>query len=84
MLSGPDPYYTDEAIRHGVHGTMVVECHLMTNGCLVGCQVVQSLPYMDEAVLDALRRRHYKPTMLDGKPVNTLYRFKIVLRPPSS
>ncbi len=81
-VSGPDPFYTEQAIRHRVQGTIVVACRVMTNGCAMGCRVLQSLPYMDEQVLGAIRRRHYKPAMLDGTPVNIDYSFRITLRLP--
>lgn len=81
-LSGPDPHYTEDAIEHGVQGTMLVACRVMTNGCVVACRVVQSLPRLDGPVINALRRRHYKPALLDGNPVNVEWTFKITMKLP--
>ncbi len=77
-LSGPDPHFSLEALSHG--GAVSVTCRVMVNGCVVGCRVVRSVPDMDAAVLYALQRRRYKPAMLDGKPVNIEYVYKVTLR----
>ncbi len=83
-LSGPDPHLTDEALTHRGEGTMLVACRVTVAGCAVGCRIVQGLPYMDEAVLDAFARRRYRPAMLDGKPVDIDYTFKIDVAAPET
>lgn len=79
-LSGPDPRYTEEALAKRVQGTMLITCRVTLEGCVTDCRVLQSLPAMDDAVVDALRRRRYAPATLDGKPVEVEYAFKITMR----
>lgn len=79
-LSGPDPRYTVEALANRVQGTMLLTCRVTLEGCVTDCRVLQSLPHMDDAVVDALRRRRYAPATLDGKPLEVEYTFKITMR----
>ncbi len=81
-VSGPDPTYTPEARARRVQGTMKAQCRIMTNGCAVGCRIVKTLPFMNEAVLDALQRTHYRPATVDGKPVNVDYSVTVTLSLP--
>jgi serine/threonine-protein kinase len=81
-IYGPDPDYTPEAINHDIHGVMVVKCLITVKGAVRDCQVIQSLPFMDRAVVHALERRRYQPYLSNGQPVEVEYTFKINLEPP--
>jgi protein TonB len=81
-ISGPDPQYTEKAIEHEVEGTMLVKCVVTEQGAVHGCRVVKPQPFMDRAVIDALERRRYQPYLLNGKPMEIDYTFKITLRLP--
>ncbi len=80
-ISGPDPEYTQKALEHEVEGVMLVKCVLTVEGAVHSCRVRKSLPFMDRAVVDALERRRYKPYMLNGKPAEIDFTFKIKLTP---
>ena len=80
--SGPDPEYTQAALDHEIEGTMLVRCVVGLNGKVRDCQVLKALPFMDHAVLDALERRTYSPALLDGKPIEVEYTFRIQLKLP--
>jgi protein TonB len=80
-LSGPDPDYTYLARTYEVQGLMVVKCVVTTAGIVRDCRVVQGLPYMNEAVVDALLRRRYSPARLaNGTAVDVDYTFRIRLK----
>jgi serine/threonine-protein kinase len=79
MLSGSDPVFTREAIVAGVEGMMIAKCTITTAGTLQNCRIVKGLPYMDQAMLDALATRKYTPVMLQGKPVAVEYVFNVRL-----
>ena len=80
-LSGPDPEYTYLARAHDVQGVMLVKCLVTTLGVVRDCRVIQGLPYMDGAVVDALLRRRYTPARLaDGSAIEVEYTFRIRLR----
>jgi periplasmic protein TonB len=82
MISGPTIQYTDKALEREVQGLMIVKCVVTVDGVVRECRVVQSLPFMDRAVIDALERRHYKPALLQGRPIEVDYTFKIRLNLP--
>ena len=82
---GREPDYTRDALEARVEGQMVVQCVVTLEGRLERCQIIQSLPYMERAVLDALATRRYAPATVAGMPLPVLYGFKVrlVLPPPS-
>jgi TonB family protein len=82
MISGPNPEYTQDAIDRGVEGPMSVRCVVTVEGKVRSCKVVKGLPFMNQAVIDALERRKYKPAMAQGKPVDVYYVFNLRLRLP--
>ena len=80
-MSGPDPEYTYLARAHDVQGVMLVKCLVTILGVVRDCRVVQGLPYMDGAVVDALLRRRYTPARLaDGRAVEVEFTFRIRLQ----
>jgi len=81
-LSGPSPEYTRRAIRHEVEGLMVVRCVVTAQGEVRACRVLQGLPFMDEAVVEALQRRRYRPAARGGVPVEVSYVFRLHLKLP--
>jgi TonB family protein len=81
-LSGPIPQYTKEALENRSEGLMIVRCIITVEGEVNKCRVLQPLPFMEEAVLDALYQSRYKPVTLDGKPVQVDYTFNIRLSLP--
>jgi protein TonB len=83
QISGPDPEYTMQALQNDVQGLMVVKCIVTAEGSVHGCRVLQGLPFMDRAVVEALERRRYAPARLaDGRAVEVDYTFRIRLQLP--
>ncbi|MBN9684109.1 MULTISPECIES: energy transducer TonB [unclassified Corallococcus] len=82
MLSGAQFSYTDEARRAGVEGMIIAKCVITTEGRVRDCRIIRGLPFMDDAVLDALSSRQYQPLMFQGRPVNVSYTFNIKLKLP--
>ena len=79
MISGRDPTYTRDALAARVEGLMIVKCVITTSGSLQNCRVIKSLPFMDQAVLEALAGRRYTPVMYQGRAVSVEYVFNIKL-----
>jgi len=73
LLEGAEPAYPREAREARVQGTMLVRCVITTTGALQGCRVLQSLPYLEQPVLEALAHRRYSPVLFQGRPVNVAY-----------
>jgi len=81
-ISGPDPVYTEKALEAEVEGSMVVKCVIGLDGAVRECRVLQGLPYMDTAVVEALQHRRYSPISLNGRSVEVDYTFKLKLNLP--
>jgi len=82
VLSAPQIQWTQKALEKEVEGLMIVKCVLSIEGVVHDCRVLQSLPFMDKAVVQALERSRYTPAMFQGKPIEVKYTFKIRLNLP--
>jgi len=80
FVSGPMPTYTRRALERNVEGRMLVECVVTVEGLVRRCRVVEGLPFMNEAVVEALEQRRYRPATRGGRPIEVRYPFKIHLR----
>jgi len=81
-ISGPAIEYTQSALEREVQGRMVVKCGVTIEGVVRECRVIQNLPFMDRVVIEALERRRYKPALLQDRPIEVDYTFKIRLNLP--
>lgn len=81
-LTGNDIPFTREAVAAWVSGIMVVRCVITTEGLTRQCRVLQSVPLMDQPVLDALHRHRSVPVRFEGRPVNVEYTYTIRLKMP--
>jgi protein TonB len=66
------PIYPEIARQAKREGTVVMEAVLDTSGRVTQLRVIQSVPLLDQAALDAVRQWRYTPTMLGGNPVSVL------------
>jgi len=66
------PVYPEIARNARVEGTVILEAVLDTSGNVTQLRVVRSIPLLDQAALDAVRRWRYSPTMYGGRPVSVL------------
>lgn len=73
LIEGPEPVYPRAAREARVEGTLLAKCVITTEGALQRCQIIKSLPFLDEPVLAALAHRRYAPVMFQGRPVNVEY-----------
>jgi len=63
------PVYPALARSAGVSGAVTIEATIGPDGKVVDAKVVQSIPLLDQAALDAVRQWEYTPTLLNGVPV---------------
>lgn len=82
LLAGPTIQYTDKALEHDVEGLMIVRCLMTRTGEVKGCEVKQSVRFMDNAVVETLEKRRYTPVTLEGKPIEVYYTFRVRLTLP--
>jgi len=81
-LSGPIPQYTKEALENRIEGLTVIRCTITVEGEVKKCIILKPLPFMEQAILDALYETRYKPVTFQGKPVQVDYTFNIRMSLP--
>lgn len=73
-ISGPNPVYPEAARRARIQGVVVLECIIGKDGAVKSAKVLRGLPLgLTEAAVDAVNRWKFKPSTLNGKPVEVLY-----------
>jgi TonB family protein len=63
------PQYPPEAQAAGIRGVVVAEIVIDPSGNVTDAKVVQSIPILDEAALQAVRNWHFAPSVVNGQPV---------------
>lgn len=75
------PLYPEIARSARVEGTVVLEAVLDQSGRVTQLRVIQSVPMLNQAALDAVRQWRYTPSIYGGQPVSVLMtitiRFKL-------
>jgi TonB family protein len=70
LVVHPGPAYPSEARSKGVQGTVVVSGVVSKEGLLRSLMIVgSSNPLLETSILETLQNWRYKPTLLNGEPV---------------
>jgi len=78
------PMYPEAAKAARVEGPVVLELRVGTDGSVVDANVIQSIPMLDDAAVEAARQWKYAPTLLNGAPVEVLMNVTInFVAPPA-
>jgi TonB family protein len=81
------PRFPPEAAAAGIKGVVVAEVVIDTSGNVTDAKIVQSIPLLDEAALQAVRNWHFAPSMVNGQPVpvrmNVTVNFSLPPTPPA-
>lgn len=73
-IGGPSPLYPEAARRARISGTVVLECVIGKDGTVESVKVLKGLPLgLTESATDAVKQWQFKPSTLNGKPVEVLY-----------
>jgi protein TonB len=68
-VSSVAPVYPAIARQARVQGTVVIQAVIGVDGDVRDAQILNSVPLLDQAALDAVRQWRYQPTLLNGTPV---------------
>ena len=66
------PEYPKSALASRVHGDVVLEVVIDTDGSVADARVLKSIPQLDQAAIEATMQAKYKPAMINGIPVRVL------------
>ena len=64
-----NPVYPVDAREAGLDGVVSVASLVCEHGRAVEARVIESIPMLDRAALDAVRQWEFRPPLVHGKPV---------------
>jgi protein TonB len=67
-----DPVYPKLAVSGKVQGVVILEATIGTDGKVKDVKVVKSLKLLDDAAVAAVKEWEYKPTVINGRPVQVI------------
>ncbi len=78
ITTDAQPEYPQSAIDAGIDGTVVVKVVVDKTGRVSNAEIFRSVPQLDNAALDAARRKVFSAGKVAGNPVNTEMNIPIV------
>jgi periplasmic protein TonB len=66
------PIYPQIAITAKVQGVVIIEATIAKDGSVKDARVLKSVPLLDLAALEAVRKWKFSPTLLNGVPVEVI------------
>jgi len=69
LIKSVQPVYPVEARQAGISGTVRLHVLIAKDGTMEQLEIVSGHPLLAQAALDAVRQWTYKPTLLNGQPV---------------
>jgi protein TonB len=73
-----DPEYPTAARQLGAHGVVVLDATIGKDGKVTAVKVISGHPLLVNAAKAAVMQWHYKPTLLDGQPVENTDRISLI------
>jgi TonB family protein len=64
-----NPIYPADAMAAKVQGVVMLDATVGTDGSVTGLRLVQSVPLLDQAAMDAVNVWRFEPALLNGVPV---------------
>lgn len=77
LIFAPRPAYPSMAKSIGLEGSVVLEAVISTDGGVENLQVLSGHPLLVKAAVDAVLQWRYRPTLLNGEPVEVLTTIKV-------
>ena len=71
------PLYPQVASRAHVHGIVVLEATLTTDGSVSDIRVISGHPLLTDAAIQCVKQWRYEPTLLNGAPIAVILTAKV-------
>jgi TonB family protein len=81
LLYSPEPLYPPLAQQARIQGTVRLEVLIAADGAVKQVRLISAHPMLAGAVLEAVKKWRYRPTLLDGEPVEVLTQVEVRLPP---
>jgi protein TonB len=82
LVAATDVQYSAKAWAMKIGGVALARCTIELDGSLTGCRITHGLPYMDDAILEALRSWRYTPVLYQGHPQRVVMTVRIRVATP--
>ena len=69
MISRIEPRYPPLALETRTQGTVRLRAIISSDGRITALEVISGHPLLVQAALEAVRQWRYRPTLLNGEPV---------------
>ncbi|MFZ2054057.1 MAG: energy transducer TonB [Candidatus Aminicenantales bacterium] len=80
LIKRIDPVYPEAARQAGIQGLVLLEATTDEKGDVVAIRVLKSIPELDQAAIDALKKWKYEPFIIEGKPKGVVFTVTIQFR----
>ena len=84
LLKKVDYVYPEIAKQEGVEGVVILEVTTDVYGRVQNVKVLRSIPLLDQAAIDAVRKWIYEPVIIGGKPRGVIFtvniRFRLLIK----
>ena len=77
LASGSQPDYPEEARAKGVEGVVTLEAVIGADGTVQSVSVIGGDPLLVPAALESVKGWIYRPTLLNGMPVEVLIQIEV-------
>lgn len=77
MLSKIQISYPVDAKKADISGKVIVKALISKTGSVIETEIVKSIPGLDEAAIEAVKKVRFKPAKFEGKPVEVWVRIPI-------
>jgi TonB family protein len=67
LLSAEEPAYPADAVKKGIEGTVILALKVNESGRVVDAMILRSIPELDRAALEVVKKWVYAPLVIEGK-----------------
>jgi protein TonB len=80
LISRIEPRYPPIALQTKTEGTVRLHATISRDGSITALDVLSGHPFLVKAALDAVRQWRYRPTLLNGEPVEVETSITVIFR----
>ena len=80
LIKEVKPVYPIIARNKGVEGTVTLQVITDIYGKVKNVKVLESIPLLDQAAIDAVRQWVFEPLVIDGKPRKTMFKVWVTFK----
>lgn len=80
LMKEVKPAYPKSLRASGIEGTVILEVTVDIHGEVKNIKVLESVTFLDEYAVDAVRQWAWEPAVIDGKPRGAIYKVTVTFK----